>query len=246
MTIKNPSQSLPALNNIADVSVAAPADGDMLYWDNATSLWKPKTGGSLAVPLAAEKIVYRMASVSSSPRTQTIQAIAGDVITLTANQSHEWFDQVYMLGNSYVSIWNATRSELAFVKAAPAINTLQVTAAADIATWANGDTVSTQYKLARVTHCSVDLSPILPAGTTAVCLTLRAEDSGAIAGAPAVYIYPTDGSTPSGAAACQVSAIRNWSFALIPLDANLRFDTSQVATGVDTMGCLCVATGYFI
>lgn len=47
------------LNDLLDVAVPAPADGDVLYWDAATSLWKCKQ------PPTLEAIVERLIRVNS-------------------------------------------------------------------------------------------------------------------------------------------------------------------------------------
>lgn len=87
---------------------------------------------------------YRIdATHAQNPRTATISSVAGDVITLTTSIANTFFLQSMMQNVSYVRIWNTTKNpdESAWVKAQPAANQLTVRTAADIATWANGDTI---------------------------------------------------------------------------------------------------------
>lgn len=88
--------------------------------------------------------IYRLdAARDQNPRTATIGAVSGDVITLTAAVAGLFFNHASMAGVSYVRIWNTTKDpdESAWVRASPASNQLQVLEAAAIAGWANGDTI---------------------------------------------------------------------------------------------------------
>jgi len=121
--------------------------------------------------------------VSSTQRTATVQGIAGDVVTLTANVAYyfgEWgASPTYMNeANVYAMIRNTTRGEDAWVKATPAANQLQVTDAADIAAWVNGNIVST-YSSAGVPYEELDISPLIPDGATMVFLKTQVLDTGA-------------------------------------------------------------------
>lgn len=63
------------LNDLADVSVAAPTDGYVVYWDNGTSLWKCQkiTGTNLSQTFGASST--RLANVIPTPISTNILAI---------------------------------------------------------------------------------------------------------------------------------------------------------------------------
>lgn len=108
------------------------------------------------------------------PRTNVMNAVSGDTITLAANNdAREFFyaaetGQQQMEGNCYVRVWNTSKSpdESAWVKAVPDKATndrqLQVTDADDISTWASGETL----QIGEVTSgfnntVAIDISPLL-------------------------------------------------------------------------------------
>jgi len=119
--------------------------------------------------------IWWMRDVSSTPRTATVDSVADDVITLKANESEFFFtsDEEYarnMENNCYVKIANTSKDpvEYAWVKAAPAVNTLQVTVAANIAGWADGNTISTAFDGDASRFVDIDISPIIPANGTGI------------------------------------------------------------------------------
>ncbi len=87
---------------------------------------------------------YRVSRVSSPiPRSFSISAISGDVITLTTNDSDLVFDNGAMQNVAYIRIWNTSKSPVqsAWVKSAPAANQLQVTDSTHVSGWAAGETI---------------------------------------------------------------------------------------------------------
>ncbi|MEQ8435532.1 MAG: DUF2793 domain-containing protein [Oceanicaulis sp.] len=81
------------------------------------------------------------------PRTSTISAVAGDVVTLTGSDAPLFTNHSKQSGASYLRIWNSSVApeQSAWLKAVPdwgaGDSQLQVTAAADIAGWSPGDVV---------------------------------------------------------------------------------------------------------
>lgn len=195
------------------------------------------------VALAAVPIIWRMTTVSSSARTATVDSVSSTTITLTTAVSDEFFDNTYMGGNSYASIYNTTRSQLAWVSAAPTTTTLTVTVAGDISTWANGDSVRTAFNVGDKPR--IDVSPIVAAGASAILLHIRVLDSGTIANDKGEFVYPSGSSTPAIVGQVQISSINNYADAVVPLDGDLRFDVQDVATAANTLSVLISVPGYF-
>ncbi|GAI09504.1 unnamed protein product, partial [marine sediment metagenome] len=116
--------ALTILTDLADVAVIAPGDGEALIWDAATTLWTPMALAPGIHTLAANTCIWREYTnrVSSTARTATVSSIAGDVITLTANEAYRFGDwgaaPEYMnAANVLLKIQNTTRSEFAWMKA---------------------------------------------------------------------------------------------------------------------------------
>jgi len=87
--------------------------------------------------------IYRIDSTRvQNPRTNTISAVASDVITLDSAEAGLFFT-ANMAGVAYARIWNTSKTpaESAWVGAAPASNQLRVLDAAAIAGWTNGETI---------------------------------------------------------------------------------------------------------
>lgn len=172
------------LNDLGDVNAPAPADGEVLQRDAATSKWVAVDTGSRFYTLTDVPAIWRCWDnpVSSTPRTAIVQGIAADVITLTGNHNSkfgDWGDAPEKMhaDNVYVMIRNTTRGEDAWVKDTPTGITLQVTNAADIAAWVNGDIIST-WSSAGGNYVELDISPCVPDGATMVFLKTQAKDSG--------------------------------------------------------------------
>lgn len=106
---------------------------------------------------------------NSATRTATIDSVAGDLINLTAAIADTFgrWTGAAMAGCAYMRIWNASKvpEQSAWVKASASTSQLQVTNAADIATWAPGDTIrcSDPSSLFGVAMTAVDISPMLQA-----------------------------------------------------------------------------------
>lgn len=94
-------------------------------------------------PVDGVSSFFRLNNVrDAQPRSAVVSSISGDTITLTSDSAADFF-RLEMAGVSYVRIWNISKSpvEPAWVKAAPANNTLQVHDAAAIAGWSNGESI---------------------------------------------------------------------------------------------------------
>lgn len=235
-----------ALNNLGDVNVPSPADDDVLYWDAAASQWKCKqpSGGSVDkrfYALATVTCIWRAwgDKVSDTPRTATISSISGDVITLTANEAYrfgEWgASPEYMnAANVYIMIRNTTRGENAWVKARPAANQLQVTAAADIAAWVLNDVIST-YSSAGSNYEELDISPLIPDGATMVFLKTQCLDTGTIGYATGLQASKQGVSGTWCNTFCQVTDLLICAYPSIPVQSNRHINVRDRATGTDTL-----------
>jgi len=187
--------------------------------------------------------IWRMMNVGSTPRTATVQSVSGDVITLTASDGFKFFDS-YMENIVYVKIANTSRGEYAWVKAIPAANQLQVVTAADIASWINGNTISTAYDGAASNKTEVDLSPLL--GTTdrgVVFLTVNVRDTGAAAKYSAVY---NDGAaaTVQLTQFTQAANVNCYNSGPAALATGNRLFIRDNASGAATLNTIIVATAY--
>lgn len=105
------------------------------------------------------------ASSGQNPRTAAISAIAGDTITLTTSVASTFFFDMYMRGVSYIRVWNTSKTpaQQAWIKAQPAADKLQVTAAAQLTGWSAGETLQvgdpTDVTPNRV--MALDISPMM-------------------------------------------------------------------------------------
>lgn len=241
------------LGQLDDVDIPSPSDNDVLYWNNAASKWKAK-----AIP-AVDKRIYTLVSntciwreytnrVSSTARTATVSSVAGDVITLTANEAYRFGDwgasPEYMnAANVYAMIRNSTRAQQAWVKATPAVNQLQVTAAADIATWQNGDTLVT-YSLVGANFEELDLSPLLPAGATAVFLSAQVNDNGGVGGGYGTRFSKLGAAGTWNNISSQVDNLVIYGLIVCQLQANRHLIVRDIASGVDTLQHAAFATMY--
>jgi hypothetical protein len=99
-----------------------------------------------------------------NPRTATLSAVAGDVVTFTTNAANLFF-HAFMRGVSLVRIWNLTRSpqQPAWVKWDPAVNQVQVTNASDVSGWIAGDTIQLgdPTGVTPVRSIAIDISPMM-------------------------------------------------------------------------------------
>lgn len=124
----------------------------------ASMLFTPGGDGAVSI--------YRIDGTNGpNPRTATIDSVSGDIITLSAAVAATFFSGAKMTGVSYIRIWNTSKTpnQAAWIKAQPASDQLQITNAADIATWSGGDTIQVGDPTA-VTPGNVmalDISPML-------------------------------------------------------------------------------------
>ena len=190
--------------------------------------------------------LYTLINLPATPRTQTIDSIADDVITLAANEAHEFF-QASMVDNSYLKIANTSKDpvQYAWVKAAPAINQLQVTVAADIADWVNGNTISTAYDGGVSQWLELDISPTIPDGAIAISAKLQLNDTGVIAGVVANDIAADPTGTYVSCLA-QVSGLWMIVYPISKITAARHIYIRDRASGVGTLSSYVLAIGYFI
>ena len=149
--------------------------------------------------------IYRIDTArTQNPRTAAIDGVSGDVITLTTTTAGLFFDATRMTGVCYVRIWNTSKSpeESAWVKARPASNQVQVLDAADISSWAAGETIQVGDPTSETPNrfIALDVSPMLQAVFGAVFpqrgLMLKAAASGA--GEAASLMIAPNGVSGSG------------------------------------------------
>jgi len=240
-TLANIVAGRTKLDELYDCNVPAPTDGNVLYWDAGTSKWKDKDVEKRFYALDDSTVIWRAwgDKVSSTPRTATVSSIAGDVITLTANQAYrfgEWGSAPeYMNAASvYIMIRNTTRGENAWVKASPAANQLRVTAAADIAAWVNGDTIST-YSTAGSAYEELDISPLIPDGATMVFLKTQCLDTGVAAYAKGLQVSKEGAAGTWSNTFVQVQNILVCAYPSTPIIAARHMLVRDRATGTDTL-----------
>ncbi len=197
--------------------------------------------------------IWRMdASHAQNPRNATVSSVSGDTITLTAavagnGQFGRWPGM--MEGVVYARIWNTSISpaQSAWVKASPSTTTLQVTDAAHIAGWANGDIVQigdpTDVTPGRV--IALDISPMLQnlfgAPFRQSGIMLRAAINGGTAG-DVLNVTPTGISGSNvRAATANGATISGDGVTIIPCselspisDSNLVFVSTTIATSATT------------
>jgi len=239
-----------ALNNLGDVNVPSPADEDVIYWDNAASKWKCKqpSGGSVDkrfYMLANPTTIWRAwaNAVSSTPRIATVASVSGDVITMTTGVAYyfgEWgAAPEYMNASSvYVLIRNTTRGENAWVKATPngkTGKTLQVTNAADIASWVNGNSIRTYSTCGVSQAVELDISPCIPADATAVFLKTQVADNGTMAYAIGLQVSKDGGAGTWCNTFAQVTDLLNCAYPSIPIQTNRHINARDRASGTNTL-----------
>lgn len=175
--------------DVADL--ADGTDGQLITWDAAGAPAVVATGnddevlmsnGAGAAPTfqasrgvilgtTLKRIARFDGTTGTLPATATVSSIAGDVITLTAAVADDFFHATQMDDFCYVRIRNTTKGQNAWVKRRPANNQLTVTVAADIATWANPDALTTDVTTA--SWMDLDISPAIGSSATGVYLLLR-------------------------------------------------------------------------
>ena len=201
--------------------------------------------GGLFVGLAgAATTIYRVLNASATPRTATVDSIAGDVITLTTAVAPSfWHDD--MDGNVYLKICNTTRAEYAWVKDMPANNQLQVTVAADIADWVNGNAISTAEDGAASEYVELDISPSVPATARFIHAIIHAQDNGTITATTDTGITEDTSIAPWARLNqyCQVSDLPNRNAGIIPI-ANSTVYVRDRASGVNTGNFGVYVTAY--
>jgi len=124
---------------------------------------------------------YKMFDVGSTSRNATISSISTVYITLTGNEAGRFFFDG-MAGKCTCKIVNKSKDPLqyAWVTNRPALNMLTVTNAADISTWVNGETISTERlpNSPYYRYYEIDLSSQIPAGCLGVFLYAQVSDDG--------------------------------------------------------------------
>lgn len=143
------SDGRATVQGLRDATTHAPI-GSMLFTpggDGTVSLWRVD------------------ASSGQNPRTATLSAVSGDLLTLSSAVASTFFFDTYMNGVSYIRIWNTSKTpnQSAWVKAQPAADQLRVLNAAAIAGWTSGETIQvgdpTSVTPNRV--MALDISPML-------------------------------------------------------------------------------------
>jgi hypothetical protein len=177
--------------------------------------------------------------VSSTARNATIQSVADDVITLTANPKSDfgdWGDAPEQMhaDNVYVMIRNTTRNQNAWIKGAPTNTQLRVTDAADIATWQNGDTIRT-HSSANANYVELDVSPVIPDGATMLFLKTQAQDSGAMAASIGLQVSKEGVAGSWNNTFCQVTGFVNTAFPPTQITTARHLTVRDRATGADTL-----------
>jgi len=200
--------------------------------------------GKTYVAIAAPTAIWKSNTVSSTPRTATVSSISGDKITLTANEAYRFGDwgasPDYMHSdNVLLRIQNNTRGEWAWVKGSPSPSQLTVTNADDINGWFSGDV------LRAPTQMELDISPLVPAGATAVYVKDKVKDTAACQ--KGCYLYKNVDSTVAQNAWTQEVGkfIAFFMIALID-DTNRHIAVKEVAGGTDTLTSVVNVLGYFI
>lgn len=166
-----------------DLSVKTSPDGSS--WTTALSVDRWTGALDLARPLSISGVqtsslvftpggdgvvsIWRLdAPHGPMPRTSTISAVAGDVITLTGPDAPLFTSHNVQSGASYLRIWNSSVApqQSAWLKAVPdwgaGDSQLQVTNPADITGWSAGD----QVRIGELAPngawvCAVDISPMM-------------------------------------------------------------------------------------
>ena len=190
---------------------------------------------------------YLETRVSSTPRTATVSSVLGDVITLTANEAYRFWN-VNMNGNCYVKIANTSKApvEYAWVESRPAVNTLQVTVAADISGWVNTDVISTAQDGAADLYVELDISPSVPAGATGVFLRLSSLDSGVVANYHGVHVKRDAAAIVAGGVYTQVTDIANEGTIFCGITTARHIMVRDRACGADTLFPSITAVAYII
>ena len=120
------------------------------------------------IPATEGKSAYRLdIERAINPRSATVDAVASDIITLTTSDAALFFHNTYMEGHVFLRIWNMSKSPIqsAWVKSMSAGDALQVSDAAHIATWSNGDTIQIGDPTSVTPNqvIAVDISPMMMA-----------------------------------------------------------------------------------
>jgi hypothetical protein len=203
-----------------------------------------KMGELQLIPL---KQIYGWGGLSSTPRTGTVSSVSGDVITLTAAVSSNFFGAV-IAGNAYLQVNNTTKSQIAWVKGAPANNTLQVTDATAIATWQNGDNITTAYDGASSSYIKLDISPVLPLGARAFSGMISCFDIGTISGAVGTDSKGVTSSSIAGSylgVYLQATNTTNGSYGMCSIESNKYIYVRDRASGAGTLTSNLQIFGYW-
>ncbi len=109
--------------------------------------------------------IYRIdAESGQNPRTATINAVASDVITLSTSDAGLFFHN-NMANVSFARVWNISKTpeESAWVKAIPGTTQLQVTDAAAVSGWLNGEILQAGDPTSITPNrcITLDISPML-------------------------------------------------------------------------------------
>lgn len=199
------------LDDLADVSVAAPTDGYVLYWDNATSLWKcKKVDGSnlsqtfgasagrlrnlIVDPIAGE--ILRVLDAGASPFSAKINGTPTSTSVVYDGDSNEnmFRGLAAYNGSTYwgqIILHNTTRgNSRKIVSVNRATNTITTTSSTD--DWADNDDITCQSQTnTQASYFDVDVSAQVPTTTDAIFLfAVCRDDEGADDTNRVVYFHP--------------------------------------------------------
>jgi hypothetical protein len=197
--------------------------------------------GKTFTPIATT-VVYYMGSQSQTPRTATVQSVSSDVITLTAAVAYK-FGSPNMDNTAYLKIANTTKVpvEYAWVKTRPAANQLQVTSAAAIATWTNGDTITTAYDGVTSEFIELDISPTIPANATCVLGGGYAQMAEAVDSVDGFFVAEAPDMAKANAIRPQVNSLRIEMYPSVPIVTSQRLFVRDRGTTNNVF-----STGYWI
>jgi len=195
--------------------------------------------------LCASNFLGNLVNVAIGPRTDTLAADAAATGELTLSGSNAFkFWQAAMETFCYRSVYNATRSQLAWIKSSSAANKLLVDTVGDVyPVWKSGDTITSSFDNVS-TYSKIDAGPIVTEGAVAILLQAFAKDTGAIVENRGIYVAP-----PSFAAArVQVANITNTGTAIVLLDSTTypgRYVFDVWERAITAMSAGMISTGYF-
>jgi hypothetical protein len=117
------------LDDLGDVSVPSPSDGQVLYWDNGTSLWKardesadaanvtyspstPSDWNGSADPGNADDAFDQLAS-----RTKIIEGDGGKILANSSDSTYDYLDQKLVQGANISIVPSGTTNQILTISA---------------------------------------------------------------------------------------------------------------------------------